>query len=371
MRNTLLAFLLLVMTTGCDNVMQRPRAGGLDGQIVVVTDSLSWAGPVGAAIQESLGGYIMTLPAPEPSFELVRMGIEDRGRFNDLQTLKNVVFVAPLSDSTSEAAFIRSAFSDDALRAISEGGGGVVGRDDPWRRLQKVYFVTADTPDDLVSTIRTSGPEMVDAFNEISRVRMTLDMFERGRQRNLEESLMANHGFAVNIQHDYVVAVDTTDFVWLRRTLSSDTWRSLFVHYIENGNPALLSEDWIVAQRDSIARRYITSNTGGWVVTDTRRPLETRSAEPAGRFGFETRGLWQMVGPDENGNVVQYGMGGPFVTYAFYDEGSRRVYLIDGMVFAPDFDKREFLRQLEVIAYTFRSAADESSNDESLAAGIR
>jgi hypothetical protein len=299
------------------------------------------------------------------------MGIEDRRRFKDLQSFKNVVFVAPLSDSTSEAAFIRSAFSEEALRAISDGGGGVVARDDPWRRLQKVYFVTADTPEELVSTIRTSGPEMVDAFNEIGRVRMTIDMFEKGRQRHLEDSLMSRHDFAVSVQHDYAFAADTTGFVWLRRTLSSETWRSLFVHYIERGDPALLSEDWIVAQRDSLARQYLQSNTGGWVVTDTRRPLETRSAGPGGRFGFETRGLWQMVGPDENGDVVQYGMGGPFVTYAFYDEESRRVYLIDGMVFAPDFDKREFLRQLEVIAYTFRGAADESSPGEAVSAGVQ
>ena len=69
---------------------------------------------------------------------------------------------------------------------------------------------------------------------------------------------------------------------------------------------------------------------------------------------YETRGLWQMVG-EENGKKIQYGMGGAFLTYAFYDQPSSRLYLIDGMVFAPNFPKREFLRQLEVIAYTFRT----------------
>ena len=34
---------------------------------------------------------------------------------------------------------------------------------------------------------------------------------------------------------------------------------------------------------------------------------------------------------------------------------SRRLYLIDGMIFAPNFSKREFLRQMEVIAHTFRT----------------
>lgn len=361
MRHTLLPLLLLltVAVTGCDNVLQRPRASGVDGQIVVVTDSLNWAGPVGDAIQETLGGYIMTLPAPEHAFDLVRVGINDTGR--DIQTLKNVVFVAPLSDSTSEAAFIRSAFAPEALQAVTEGGGGIVGRDDPWRRLQKVYFVTADTPEELVGTIRTSGPQMVDAFNEISRERMAIEMFDRGRQRDLEDTLMTKHDFAVNVQHDYVIATDTAGFIWLRRTLNSSTWRSLFVHYIEGADPSVIDREWILSKRDSLARQYLLSNTGGWVVTDLRRPLEIRDSAPGDRDGFETRGLWQVVGPDENGNVTQYGMGGPFVNYTFYDEGSGRIYMIDGMVFAPDFDKREFLRQLEVIAYTFRPADAPSS----------
>ncbi|MYJ45783.1 MAG: DUF4837 family protein, partial [Rhodothermaceae bacterium] len=46
---------------------------------------------------------------------------------------------------------------------------------------------------------------------------------------------------------------------------------------------------------------------------------------------------------------------------AFYDEPSGRLYLIDGMVFAPNFSKREFMRQMEVIAYTFRTLEEEES----------
>lgn len=65
-----------------------------------------------------------------------------------------------------------------------------------------------------------------------------------------------------------------------------------------------------------------------------------------------------MIGPDDDGNIVSYGMGGPFVTYAFYDQDSGRIYLVDGMVFAPNFKKREFLRQLEVTAHTFRTQSE-------------
>ena len=43
----------------------------------------------------------------------------------------------------------------------------------------------------------------------------------------------------------FFVAIDTTQFVWLRRVLS-DTWRSMFVYYEEDGNPENLTAEWIV-----------------------------------------------------------------------------------------------------------------------------
>jgi len=356
-------WLAATLAVGCEVISQQPLAVGPDAEIAVVTDSATWDGSVGDAVRRSLGPYIETLPAPENMFSLVRYGINERGGFDRIQRLKNVVFVAPLSDSTAEAAFLRSAFSEEALTAIREGEGGVVGRDDPWRRMQKVYFVAAETPSELVSTMEEAGPSMVDSFNEIARRRMTRDMFEKGRQTDLEETLMERHGFAVSVQHDYLIAADTMNFVWLRRILA-DSWRSLFVHYVEHGNPAELSQEWIVAHRDSLARQHVQGNVGGWVETDTRRPIETRQVDIGGRFGFETRGLWQMVGPDDEGNVVQFGMGGPFVTYAFYDEETSRTYVVDGMVFAPNYAKRDFVRQMEVIAYTFRTEADVSADAE-------
>ncbi len=356
----------VLVNFGCETVTQQPRATGRDGEITVVIDSVNWAGDVGDAIRETLGGYIETLPAPESMFDLIRQDLTPQ-RFNRLKALKNVVFVAPLNDSTAESRFLRNAFSEEALSAIRENDGGVVLRDDPWRRMQKVYYVAADTPDDLAATIRESGPSMVRVFNEITRERTEIEMFSRGRQFEIEEQLMEKHGFAVNVQHDYVVAADTMEFVWLRRILSSDTWRSMFVHYVERGNPALLSQEWIIAHRDSLAKQYMQGNVGGWVQTDVRRPLTYEQIEIDGRFVVETRGLWQMVGPDQQGNTVQYGMGGPFVNYAIYDEESSRIYMLDGMVFAPGYSKRDFLRQLEVISHTFRTQNDTANENDVVA----
>ena len=97
--------------------------------------------------------------------------------------------------------------------------------------------------------------------------------------------------------------------------------------------------------RGSFAESYIAIEDRDLV----RRPVETDTVNLAGRFALETRGTWRMTGD---------AMGGPFVSYAFFDEDTGRFYLIDGMIYGPRYttaEKREFLRQMEAIAYTFRT----------------
>ena len=344
----------------------RPNAAGKEGEILLVMDSSNWNGPIGAAIKETVGAYIGTLPAPEREFDLRVVELSSERDLDFARKQKNVIFVAPLSDSTNEAQYIKNVFDEAAQEAIMRGDGAVISRENLWRRGQQVFYITGADTAAVVDVIQRRGDELTRSFNQITRQRMAEDMFEKGRQRSIEERLMAKHGFAVNVQHDYQIAIDTTRFVWMRRVLS-DTWRSLVVYYVENADPGKLAPSWIYSTRDSLSRLYLQGNMGGWVEIDARRPLESENIDFLGRYGFETRGLWHMVG-EQNGEPVEFGMGGPFVTYTFYDQATARIYMIDGMVFAPGFDKREFLRQLEVIAHTFRTRRDTAAKSEEVAA---
>lgn len=352
--------LFLVGIWGCGNVDYRPLAIGEEGEIQVVIDSALWQGPVGDALRAALGYYVQTLPNPEPLFTLRPLEPRTQDALNQVKKFKNVLFVAALSDSGRVSRLVQQAFSAEALQVVQQGTAAIVPRRDLWRRRQLVYFIVASTDTQLVAAIRESALRLREAFAEASRERLTAEMFEKGRQQALEDTLMAHHGFAVNVQHDYLIAIDTTQFVWLRRILP-DTWRSLFVYYEEGADPARLTPAWIYAIRDSLARHYLQGNAGGFVQIDYRQPLETRAINFLGRYGYETRGLWHMVTLMPDGQLLPAGMGGPFVNYAFYDQASGRIYMIDGMVFAPGFTKREFLRQMEAIAYTFRTRGEEAA----------
>ncbi len=344
----------LLILFGCGDIDLRPEAVGEEGQITVVIDSTLWDGAVGEALRDQLGAPIFTLPTREPAFSLQPLSLISQQVLDMAQSRKNIVFVASLDDTTTnEARFIRSILSEDAQQAIFDGGTAVVPRDNVWRQRQQVFYVTAATPEGLVSAIEEDGPGIVYKFNEVTRTRLQREMFDIGRQPEIEEYLMNHHGFAVHGQHDYIVAMDTSNFIWLRRNLS-DTWRSFFIYYEEDADPSKLSPEWIYQARDALTKRYVQGTLGGWVEIDQRRPLEAEEINFKDRYAYEVRGLWHMVG-EENGEKFPFGAGGPFLTYAFYDEPTGRLYMLDGMVFAPNYPKREFLRQLEVIAYTFRT----------------
>ena len=364
------AMLFSSLMTACGDADYRPEAVGQEAEIVIVMDSSRWTGELGETLRNTLGEYIETLPAPEPEFELRHLDIGTR--FDEIKRYKNIVFAAPLSDTTATARFLRDGVDDVAAEVgapddervvrVSERADFVelgriaVHREDLWRRKQMVVYFTAATPEALAHTIVTEGEEVLYLFNRITRERVSQDIFDRGRQQDLEERLMEKHSFAVNVQHDFKIAVDTTNFIWMRRVLA-DSWRSIFAYYIENADPSVMSPEWIYATRDSLTRQWLTGTAGGWVTIDRppRRPLETETVNFLDRYGFETRGLWQMVGRGEEGNIVQHGAGGPFVNYTFYDQRSGRIYMLDGMVFAPGYEKREFLRHMEAILHTFRA----------------
>jgi hypothetical protein len=63
------------------------------------------------------------------------------------------------------------------------------------------------------------------------------------------------------------------------------------------------------------------------------------------KYTAELRGLWRVEGDF---------MGGPFVSISQIDEQRNRIVTVEGYVYAPKYNKREYIRQLEAILYTIK-----------------
>jgi len=369
------ALLLALLLAGCAEVTEyKPPAVGQNGEIMVVTDSATWNGPVGEALRATLGREARTYPQPTPVFTLTQQPLTDYA-LQGIQRQHSLVFAAPYTDTSATARFLRARLDSSSVAALERGGNGIITRDDLWMRNQLVLYATAPSDTVLAAQIRTNGDDLRTSFRALARERLAEDMFEKGQQTEVEAQLLDAHDFAVNIQHDYVVIQDTTflsdrdtrgTFVRMRRLAGQASWRDMFIYYEEDPRLERLHPDSVRALRNRLTERFVRGSFPESFVTIeerdlTRRPIETDTVSLGGRFAIETRGTWRMTGD---------AMGGPFVSYAFFDEDTGRFYLIDGMIYGPRYtneEKREFLRQMEAIAYTFRT--DDDATAEILADG--
>lgn len=356
MKPLLLPLLALAVLAGCESVTPpAPTARGNGEEIIVATDSATWAGPVGEALRETLGQPIATLPSNQGAFRVRFQPLTNRF-FEALKIQPNLVFAAPIDAEGPIGDFLRSRVGEQNLASVRAGQAAAINlRDDLWAREQLVTVATAASDSLLASQIRARGPELRRRYQELARRRTGTEMFSRLRQTDIEADLFERHGFAVGIQHDYVPVQDTTvtvagrtgTFVRFRRVLS-DTWRDFFV-FQQDGVAALPPEDEMDDVTNALLETFARgSYDGSFVQIDDERPMTRDTTSVGGRPAREQRGFWYMT---------EDVMGGSYVRYTIVDEATDRLFVYYGMTFAPDrtLDKRKLLRQMEAIAFTLQT----------------
>jgi hypothetical protein len=80
------------------------------------------------------------------------------------------------------------------------------------------------------------------------------------------------------------------------------------------------------------------------VVTETLEPPRFRKITLNKNYTVEMRGLWR---------TSIKSMGGPFVSHTIVDTEKELLYYVEGFIYAPGKDKREFMREIETIIRTF------------------
>jgi hypothetical protein len=102
---------------------------------------------------------------------------------------------------------------------------------------------------------------------------------------------------------------------------------------------------YLVTKRNEFLKKYVPGPTeGSYMTTETVIPVIFNEYNDSnGKYYAEIKGLWKV----ENDF-----MGGPFVSITKLDEKHNRVVTAEGWVYYPSENKRNFIRQLEIICKT-------------------
>ncbi|MEX0993991.1 MAG: DUF4837 family protein [Balneolaceae bacterium] len=346
----------LIFMAACEGDY-RQRAIGENSEIFVVMDSTQHDSETAIALRETFGKTIETFPNRRESLYNLRFrDFRNNEELDQLRKFKNLIFAAPIDQESNTGAFIRAILSDEVESRVRADESFAFPLNDQWYRDQWSLVLTSTSDSSLAAKIRSAGQRLVKSALDKEFDRWERTVFRRAEQTQLSDSLWADYGWKVRIQHDYVQTVDSANVVVFRRYLpDNDRW--MWGWWQDDvQDPEFINPDWINATRDSLMEIFIRGEREkSYVTTEYRRPVLTEEMNTGNRLsGWETLGTWRMTADF---------MGGPFVNFTYYDPATNRVFMVEYGQFAPSVTKRRFVQQFRAMGRTFESDSSFTPNN--------
>jgi len=326
---------LIFILAGCDV----PReAGGSYRKIPVLADREEIA-EIAPLLKDALEREIVT-PRHEKIFELEFV---DTTGYDRILNARTSIIIASLESPGPAGQFIRNALSSRVIKGVQANEYWLAEKEDLWATGQLVVLLTAPDIDALSVRLALGGDELFQIVNNSVNERVGNWLFGRtfreGEKFEVEDSIARDYGFGIRVPRywDWEKGSGEKRFIWLR-TLEPERW--VFVWWTELDSTMDFSVDSWRHIRDSLCAIYYEGDS----VSPHYTP-ETTGTYIGGRPAVEIRALWE-----NNRNKL----GGPIVSYVFSDPDKKRLYIVDGAVFAPVIKKEPYLRHVEIVCRSFR-----------------
>ncbi len=294
-------------------------------EVLVVLDDSLWNGTEGEAIRNTLAADMVCMPQMEAVLTLSQINHRE---FDALfMPSRNILFID--------------------VNPTKYTGVKVIYKKDVYSTPQAYCRIQSPSRDALVTWWKTNGQQVSDFF-----VRQELERqgkFYKGYVQTAAAQAIDKHfGSEILIPDDYMLIVDSADFVWAVNDKGSAR-RDVMLWSYPYTSTDMLTVDYLLHKRDSIMKAHVRGSLPGtYTGTEFRNfpPIFTPISVQKNGYAAEIRGLWRMFGGEA--------MGGPFVQHTRIDETTGRVITAEVFLFAPGQTKRNLLRQAEAILYTWK-----------------
>lgn len=302
-----------------------PNVSGKAGEIIVVMEKPDWEGACGTSLRGILAGEYPFLPQPEPLFTLVNI---PANAFSSIfQSHRNIIIFSPSSEQTEAKILIRY---------------------DVWAAPQIVITVSGPDEASLAAYIEGNASMLRNSFEQAERNRI-IQNAKKYEETGVRRAINAIFGGSPYFPKGYKIRKKSDTFVWVEYGTTYTT-QGVFIYTYPYKDSLDLKVGNIVAMRNEVLKRevpgpldntYMTTNV---VVEPSMAWIRYRKRQFA-----EVRGLW---------DVKNDFMGGPFVSHVFFDRDRQNIIVLEAFVYAPRYEKRNYLRQVEAILYSFEWDTD-------------
>lgn len=319
----LLAFAALLQACESDATSYLPSYSGQQGELIVVIDPQITQSDLNEPLFQQLNQPFFGLPQSEPMFKVI--DIKPKGFTKIFETHRSILHLRIDTNAKTEVKVLRN-----------------VGA-----QMQTVVIITAQNLNEFKALADENLQQVLWHFHNKELDRITSRNKAFGSTLS-NDRVAAVTGLNIVTQKDMMVAKETKNFIWLRLDREKPVGgyqhqisQGLMIYWKSYTDTASFSDSSLIAWKNEVNARYVDGPQNSHMTTSFKL------YEPAvsylkfrGETAKELRGLWRMDG---------YFMGGPFYALSFYNPENQRQYMVEGYVFAPQFDKRAFLREIEAI----------------------
>jgi hypothetical protein len=311
---------------------------GKAGEVVVVMSNQHWDSEPGKVVRQTLAQEHLALPQDEPLFDLVKV---PRDGFKSIfKSTRNIVqtFISPNVDST-----------------------GVTFQDDVWAYPQATVIIQAKTPEQFVELFNENKNRIMSYFVRAERERLTMN-YDKYYERGIFNVLNEDFGITMKVAPGFQIAEQKEDFIWLRYE-TPDISQGIVIYSFPYVSDSAFTQNYLMKVRDSVLRAHVPGPTeGSYMATEQRVEQVFNVREHNGNYASEMRGLWRLRNDF---------MGGPYVSLAVLDVANQRVIVGYGYVYAPNKDKRNFIRQIEAMLYSMKLNNQEQNDNMNMEVEVR
>lgn len=315
---------ITLFITSCDEQESYlPAIVGKVGDVVVIGPDELLNSSAMTVIDTILGRDVIGLPRPEPKFKVG--SVSEEGFTKSIQNHRNIIR-------------LNFDYSDE---------GGIRVKRNTYANQQVLFEVKGRNVQE-VTEVLLAGLADIERKIELTEMVRLRDRNKTLGPTQLGNDLHARRGIRLDFQKGFKLDSELNEVLWYRRDVLSNAGGEQ--HQISQGilvyeQPYLDTLDLepisLIALKDSVTKMMIHGAVdSSYMTTSPFSEPRIQIMDWMGKYAVEIQGLWRM----ERG-----AMGGPYMLYSIHDEQHQRIVHLLGYVYAPQFEKRPFLMEVEAI----------------------
>ena len=338
----LLSVLILSIVFSCNDSADStertlPNAIGSLSNILVISKKKDWELGLDRSISNVLSKEIEGLIKVEKEFGLTHISAKG---FNNMFKKHRSILIIAISKRIKKSSLVQ--------------------RNDVYANGQKYIQVKAPNLESAIALIEKNNKSIFRTFDEHRRTTIQKTVNKKGSKK-VRERLKSYHAVTLNVPSGYKVEIDTTDFLYFYKKgiknceygKNSDCvyHTGFMVYSFPYYSEKVFNSTFMASKRDSLTKIFIEGSSTkdslkAYMKVESLLPISTKAITLNKNYSYEMKGWWKM----QNGI-----MGGPFVNVSIIDQARNRVICVDGFCFAPNFDKRQFVKELEAICLSIKT----------------